>query len=90
MIIHVPKKVCAKTFDICTNFRNPLLFCIGIYSVKYAFYFAFLFFFLVIRDQENLGKWRYVLISLIVLVSVFSDWAVGTNIYHYVCSVEAG
>lgn len=59
----------------------PYCFALGFIQLNMLFTLLFCFFILVIRDQENLGKWRYVLISLIVLVSVFSDWALLAPIF---------
>ncbi|MGC4017855.1 MAG: TraX family protein [Muricomes sp.] len=78
---HSRKKYGQRLLIFALISQIPYSLVLGIEQLNMLFTLLLCFFILIIRDEEEWGAWRNVLIILILLFSIFSDWAVMAPIF---------
>lgn len=84
---HSRKKYAQRLLIFAIISEVPYCLVLGMYQLNMLFTLLLCLFILIIRDQADLGGWRNVLIILIVMFSIFSDWAVMAPVFTIMFAV---
>ncbi len=84
---HSRKKYAQRLLLFAVISQIPYTLVFGFYQLNMLFTLLLCFLILVLLEKESMGKWRYALIVLIVVFSIFSDWAIMAPLFTIMFAV---